>query len=87
MQMEWKMVHVLVAIATRIAVATVIPIVPSNDITLCLFVCMFIVCLYALLFIYLFIYLFVNIIGFLHMHILYVAQYTIRHIYVSAIEQ
>ena len=48
---------------------------------------MFIVCLYALLFIYLFIYLFVNIIGFLHMHILYVAQYTIRHIYVSAIEQ
>ena len=72
------MVHVLVAIATRIAVATVIPIVPCNDITLCLFVC-----IYYLLFIY----LFVNIIGFLHMHILYVAQYTIRHIYVSAIEQ
>lgn len=78
MQVEWKMVHVLVAIATRIAVATVIPIVPCNDITLCLFVC-----IYYLLFIY----LFVNIIGFLHMHILYVAQYTIRHIYVSAIEQ
>ena len=77
------MVHVLVAIATRIAVATVIPIVPCNDITLCLFVCLLFVCMPYLLFIY----LFVNIIGFLHMHILYVAQYTIRHIYVSAIEQ
>ena len=88
MQVEWKMVHVLVAIATRIAVATVIPIVPCNDITLCLFVCLLFVCMpYLLFIIYLFIYLFVNIIGFLHMHILYVAQYTIRHIYVSAIEQ
>ena len=45
------MVHVLVAIATRIAVATVIPIVPCNDITLCLFVCIY----YLLFIIYLFI--------------------------------
>ena len=81
------MVHVLVAIATRIAVATVIPIVPCNDITLCLFVYCVFVCMPYLLFIYLFINLFVNIIGFLHMHLLYVAQHTIRHIYVSAIEQ
>ena len=38
------MVHVLVAIATRIAVATVILIVPRNEITLCLFVC---ICLFV----------------------------------------
>ena len=52
------MVHVLVGIAMRIAVATVIPIVPCNDITLCLFVCMPYLFIY-LLFIYLFVCLFV----------------------------
>jgi len=54
------MVHVLVAIATRIAVATVIPIVPCNEITLCLFVCLLFVCMPCLLFIYyLLVYLFI----------------------------
>ena len=87
MQVEWKMVHVLVAIATRIAVVTVILIVPCNDITLCLFVCLiyyllFIYSFIYLLFIYLFIiYLFVNIIAFLHV------SGTVYHIYVSANEQ
>ena len=48
MQAECKIVHVLVAIATRIAVATIILIVPHNEITLfvCLLVCL--LCLFML---------------------------------------
>ena len=56
MQAECKIVHVLVAIATRIAVATIILIVPHNEITLCLFVCLF-VCYFYVLFVMLFGYL------------------------------
>ena len=78
MQAECKIVHVLVAIATRIAVATIILIVLHNEITLfvCLFVCY--VCLCCLLIFCLFV-MFMLFVSYVCLFVLFIFIYCNHH--------